>query len=150
MSKSDDFLANKSRLQNAQDKFAQAGRERYEREILSADLAQANSAAEFHKRLVRYVVEFENELDNSKEVGVRLVSFGQTVEFHVENVGYYNPSLISFIGKTEDGNPIQLVQHVSQISFLLMAVPRQNPERPRQEFGYHAVYKQYFEASEES
>ena len=143
MSKFDPIL---SHLEDAQGRVAQTDREKRESEVLIADLAQANTAAEFHKRLVRYVVEFENELDNSKEVWVRLVSFGQTVEFHVENIGYYNPSLISFIGRSEKGDPIQLVQHVSQISFLLMAVARQHPEEPRPEFEYHTIYRQYFTA----
>lgn len=96
----------------------------------------ANLASEFHKRLVEMVNNFDDDLDETEEVGMRLVSFGQTVQFHVEDIGYYNPSLIRFYGKTDDGKNIELIQHVSQISFLLMAVPRLNPDKPKKKIGF--------------
>lgn len=57
------------------------------------------------------------------EVGVRLVTFGQSVEFYLDDIGYYNPSLIRFCGTMAEGTQVQLVQHVTQISILLMGVP---------------------------
>ncbi|WP_231620771.1 DUF6173 family protein [Fictibacillus sp. 7GRE50] len=95
-----------------------------------------NHASEFYTRLVEMINDFDEQLDQSHEVGMRLVSFGQTVQFHVEDLGYYNPSLIKFIGRTEDGNPIELIQHVSQISFLLMSVKRLNPDEPKRKIGF--------------
>jgi len=97
-----------------------------------------NLASEFYKRLVEMINEFDEKLDDTEEVGMRLVSFGQTVQFHVEDIGYYNPSLITFIGKTAEGKDIELIQHVSQISFLLMAVPRLNPDEPKKKIGFAA------------
>lgn len=41
--------------------------------------------------------EFEKDLNPDQEIGVRLVTFGQAVQFHIENLGYYNPSFIRFI-----------------------------------------------------
>lgn len=76
------------------------------------------------------ITKFDKTLDSEYEVGVKLVSFGQTVTFHVTKLGYYNPSLIRFFGLLEDGSPVELIQHVSQISFLLMALKRINPKEP--------------------
>jgi Family of unknown function (DUF6173) len=95
-----------------------------------------NLASEFYTRLVEMINEFDSELDQEHEVGMRLVSFGQTVQFHVEDLGYYDPSLIRFYGRTDDNNMIELIQHVSQISFLLMAVKRLNPEEPKKKIGF--------------
>lgn len=95
-----------------------------------------NLASEFYERLVNMITEFDDELDNEHEVGIRLVSFGQNVTFHVTNLGYYNPSLIRFYGNLEDGSPVELIQHVSQISFLLMSVKRLNPEEPKKRIGF--------------
>jgi hypothetical protein len=67
---------------------------------------------------------------------MRLVSFGQTITFHVENVRFHDPSLLMFCGTTPDGGRVQLIQHVSQISFLLMAMPKPDPEQPRRPFGF--------------
>ncbi len=99
---------------------------------------EANYASEFHKRLVKWINDFNASLDNEHEVGVRLVSFGQTVVFHLEDIGYWNPSLICFKGKTEQGNPVELIAHVSQISILLTKLPRENPSVPKRPIGFHS------------
>ncbi len=95
-----------------------------------------NLASEFYERLVKMINDFDEKLDEHHQVGMRLVSFGQNIQFHVEDLGYYNPSLIIFYGRTEDGQALQLIQHVSQISFLLMAVRRLNPKEPKKRIGF--------------
>ncbi len=99
---------------------------------------QANYASEFYKRLISWISEFDQSLDEESEVGIRLVSFGQTVVFKLEDMGYYNPSLICFKGYTENSDPVELIQHVSQISILLMRLPRKNPEEPKKPFGFYS------------
>ncbi len=95
-----------------------------------------NWASEFHERLVTWINEFENSLDEEHEVGIRLVSFGQVLTFHLLDIGYWNPSLISFKGLTENNEPVELIQHVSQISILLQKVKRLNPEEPKRKIGF--------------
>ncbi len=85
--------------------------------------AEQGIASEFHKRLIKWINDFHTSLDEEHEVGVRLVSFGQSIVFHLDNIGYWNPYLISFSGITEDGQPVELIQHVNQISILLMKLP---------------------------
>lgn len=100
-------------------------------------IAEANYASEFYKHLVEQINDFDDELDPEYEVGLRLVSFGQSVSFHVRDLGYQNPSLIFFFGETDRGQPVQLIQHVSQISFLLMKVKRPDPTQPKRPIGFH-------------
>ncbi len=101
-----------------------------------------NYASSFHNRLKEWISEFDDSLDQAHEVGVRLVSFGQTVVFHLEGMGYYNPSLISFHGHTEDGNPVELIQHVSQISLLLTKLQRKDPSSPKKPIGFASEVSQ--------
>ncbi len=101
-------------------------------------IANANLASEFHSRLAQRIRAFEAALDPSQDVGVQLVSFGQSITFHVTNVGFHNPSLIVFRGVLENGNPVELIQHVSQLSFLLVAMKRSEPEKPRRTIGFYA------------
>lgn len=103
-----------------------------------AAAAEANYASEFHRRLVDWINRFDKELDTEHEVGVRLVSFGQSVVFHLKDLTFWNPSLLSFRGVTDDGQPVELIQHVSQISVLLTKLPRKNPDEPRRPLGFHA------------
>jgi hypothetical protein len=108
-----------------------------------------NLASEFRHRLVTWVNDFDRSLDQAHEVGVRLVSFGQTVVFHLHGIGYWNPSLISFSGETDDGNPVELIQHVSQISILVMKLPRKNPEQPKKPIGFSSECEPSSNPSEE-
>jgi hypothetical protein len=101
-----------------------------------ADIQRASTAAEFCARLENQMKHFDAELDAEHEVGVRLVTFGQTITFHVSKLGYHNPSLIFFYGETPEGDKVQLIQHVSQISFVLMAMPKPDPEQPKRPFGF--------------
>jgi len=106
-----------------------------------------NLASEFHKRLVKWINDYDASLDQEHEVGVRLVSFGQTVVFHLNDIGYWNPSLISFDGFTNEGEPVQLIQHVSQISILLMKLKRIDTSQPKKKIGFRA---EVAEAKEEN
>ena len=100
-------------------------------------IAKSNYASSFHERLVEWIRTFDAELDQSHEVGVTMVSFGQSVTFHLESMGYWNPSLISLKGKTHDGDPVELVQHVSQISILLVKLARHDPSTPKEPIGFY-------------
>lgn len=95
-----------------------------------------NLASAFCEKLYNQIVEFDSKLDNDKQVAVRLVSFGQTVTFMVTGLGYSNPSLIHFYGIAPDGSQVELIQHVSQISFLLTTASRDNPEEPKRTIGF--------------
>jgi hypothetical protein len=99
--------------------------------------AQANYASEFYTRLVNRITEFNEELDDEHEVGVTLVNFGgSSIVFHLSDLGYWNPSLITFYGVTDAGDPVELIQHVSQISVLLTKLPRL-PNEPKRVIGFH-------------
>ena len=95
-----------------------------------------NLASEFHDRLIKWIHDFDNELDQEHEVGARLVNFGQTITFHLHDIGYWNPSLLSFYGSMENGDPVQLIQHVSQISILLVKMKRKDLTLPKRPVGF--------------
>jgi hypothetical protein len=95
-----------------------------------------NLASEYYKRLVTWINEFDKSLDQEHEVGVRLVNFGQAVTFHLSDMGFWDPSLISLKGFTESGEPVELIQHITQISILLMKVKRQHPNKPKRPIGF--------------
>ena len=50
---------------------------------------------------------------------------------------------------TEDDNEVELIQHVSQISFLLMVMKRRDPDQPRQEMGFHVLYREWYGSEDE-
>lgn len=112
---------------------------------VSHEFQQLELASDFFKKLSHYMDEFDKNLNQEQEVGIKLVNFGQTIQFTVENIGYYNPKLICFYGKMPDGSTIQLIQHVSQINFLLTAVQRKDPEQPKRPIGFCPDYYRHQE-----
>lgn len=96
----------------------------------------ANHASEFYWRLVEMVNDFHRELDEEYEVGGQLVNFGSEVTFSFTGIGYFNPSLIRFYGEKSDGSPIELIQHVTQISVMLIRQKRAKPNEPKRPIGF--------------
>lgn len=84
-----------------------------------------------YKAIREYFEQFEAELDSGQEIAIRLASFGNEVDFRLEKIGFTLPSLITFIGVTDVGEKIQLVQHVSQLSYMLRAVEKLNDQPTR-------------------
>jgi len=89
-----------------------------------------NPAKWAHERIVRSINRFEEDLDDQHEVGARLVTFGPAILIQVEDVGYWGPDIVIFYGIDEGGQKVQLLQHVSQLSVLLVAVKKAH-DKPR-------------------
>jgi hypothetical protein len=85
-----------------------------------------NSEEEVCKAIQDHFEQFEAELDNSHEISMCLASFGKDVDFRPEKVSFYLPNLITFIGVNDSGEKVQLVQHISQLSYLLRAAEKLN------------------------
>lgn len=94
--------------------------------IPKIDVRNYNLADYSYEVIMERIKEFEDELDDDHEVAVKLASFGQTVIMSVTDIGYSNPSTLVFYGYV-DGQYAMLVQHMSQLNFLLLAVPKAEP-----------------------
>ena len=84
--------------------------------------------------LKQYIEEFQNSLDSEHEVGMLLTNFGQNILLKVTYISYESPSLMIFKGYVNDKEST-LVQHVSQLNFLLTSVEKE-PDRPKRKIGF--------------
>lgn len=85
--------------------------------------------------IMAHIREFEAELDDDHEVAVKLAAFGQAVTMSVVEIGYSNPSTLVFSGYV--GNQkATLIQHISQLNFLLLAAKKTDPEKPPRRIGF--------------
>jgi len=85
--------------------------------------------------LCRCIQDFQNTLDNDHEVGMLLASFGQSVLLKVSDISYSNPSIIHFYG-TYNGYETHLIQHINQLNFLLVSIPKSDPDKPAHRIGF--------------
>jgi Family of unknown function (DUF6173) len=84
-----------------------------------------------HDRLVLYIRNFESQLDAEQEIAMGFASDESGV-LRIEGLGYFDPDIITFYGRDEGGAKTQLIQHVTQLSVTLRAVPKEaNAEPPR-------------------
>ncbi len=95
---------------------------------------QKGPAASAYERLVAYIRSFESELDSDHEIAMGFAGSDAGV-LKIEGLGFYDPDLITFYGRDDEGNKTQLVQHIAQLSVLLRAVPK-TPERPATRIGF--------------
>lgn len=108
--------------------------------LAEAQPPNASPAQWMYLRIAQAIAAFEKTLDAQHEVGFHLVSTegGQTM--HVLDVGFWAPDLILFFGRAPDGAPMQLMQHVTQVSLLLVAAKKQTEEEPRR-IGFEIMRK---------
>lgn len=83
-----------------------------------------NPAKWIYKLLIEYIRKFEDSLDKEHEIGARLVSFGHDITFHIQNIGYFSPNIITFYGVNENDENVQLIQNVTQLNVLLIALKK--------------------------
>ena len=99
--------------------------------ILTPHLSQTNPAKWIHRQFIECIYEFEKGLDDDHEVGAHLISFSSEVTFYIQGVRYYDPHMISFCGSKENGEKLQLIQHVSQLSVCLVSMKKRREEPVR-------------------
>lgn len=88
-------------------------------------------ASWMHQRLVHQILEFEKNLGPDHEVGGRFVEGPNAEVLHINNVASWAPDMIVFMGQYADGRKFELLQHYSQVSVLLVAVPKMKDEPRR-------------------
>ena len=90
---------------------------------------KAKSPAEWaYQRLILYIRNFEQQLDEAHEVAMGFVGGAQGV-LRIEGMGYFDPDIVTFYGTDGSGARTQLIQHVSQLNVTLRAVAKE-PARP--------------------
>lgn len=101
-----------------------------------ASRRQKQAAQSMYERLVRAIIEFESALDEEHEVGAQLVSFDDKQTFNIMDIGFWDPDLIIFFGVTQANNRVQLMQHISQINIMLVAMPKVEKKSPPRRIGF--------------
>jgi len=85
-------------------------------------LAGRFDAEEIYNYIINQINDYELSLSENEEIGVKLANFGEASEIHIRNINYNNPNIIEFSGKTLNGDNCKLIQHVSQLNFLIVSL----------------------------
>ncbi len=82
------------------------------------------------------IEEFQDKLSDEYDVVLAMASFGNDMVLQVTEIGYHNPDMLFFYGNV-DGNAVQLIQHMSQLNFMLMAMKKEDPEKEPNRIGFN-------------
>lgn len=100
--------------------------------VAPADQSPAQRA---YERLVYSIRNFEAALDQSQEIAMGFVG-SEVGVLRIEGLGYLEPDVITFYGRDAEGMRMQMIQHVTQLSVVLRAVPKVLPAEPPRRIGF--------------
>lgn len=92
--------------------------------VAETPVEQKSPAQWAYERLILYIKNFEEQLDNEHEIAMGFAG-GDAGVLRIEGIGYFDPDIITYYGSDGEGTKTQLVQHVSQLSVMLRALPKQ-------------------------
>ena len=103
---------------------------------VAAPPAKPKSPAEWaYDRIVLYIREFEKQLNADQEVAIGFAGSEAGI-LRIEGLGFFDPDILTFYGTDDDGLKNQLIQHVSQLSVMLQARPKSNPDDAPRRIGF--------------
>ena len=106
--------------------------------VKKKSVTQKSPAEWAYERLVLYIKNFEEQLDNEHEIAMGFTG-SNTGVLRIEGIGYFDPDIITFYGSDEAGTKTQLVQHVSQLNVMLRALPKQVEAEEPSRIGFRLV-----------
>ena len=86
--------------------------------------------------LYEEIRDYQNNLSDIEDVAMCIVQFNQSITILVKDIGYIGYNLVCFHGEDTSGKPLELIQHVQQLNFLLTVVPKPEPEVPKRKIGF--------------
>ncbi len=96
---------------------------------------QIGPAGRAYERLIAYIRNFEHHLDADHEVAMGSAGSEAGI-LQIEGIGFFDPEMITFFGRDAFGMKMQLIQHVSQLSVMLRAVPKASTDEPARRIGF--------------
>jgi hypothetical protein len=97
---------------------------------------KAKSPAEWaYDRVILYIRDFEKHLNSDQEVAMGFAGSDAGI-LQIEGLGFFDPDILTFYGRDEDGARTQLIQHVSQLSVMLHARPKSDPDDAPRRIGF--------------
>ena len=114
----------------------QKSNENKQKMVNAATIQEGSTAQIVAENLYQEIVNYQSSLSNSEDVVMSIVQFNETVTILVDSIGYIGYNLVRFGGKDSSGKPVELIQHISQLNFLLTVVPKSEPETPKRKIGF--------------
>lgn len=102
-------------------------------------VSQKSPAEWAYERLILYLRNFEEQLDSNQELAMGYAG-GEAGVLRIEGIGYFDPDIVTFYGRDDEGRRMQIIQHVTQLNVALIAIPKvASEEEPARRIGFRLV-----------
>ena len=98
-------------------------------------VSQKSPAEWAYQRLILYIQNFEKQLDADHEVAMGFTG-GEAGVLRIEGMGFFEPDILTFYGTDGAGARTQMIQHVSQLTVMLRALPKTVAAKPANRIGF--------------
>lgn len=99
--------------------------------------AQKSAAEWAYERLILYIQKFEESLDDAEEIAMAFTGGdGPGDAVRIEGMGFFAPDIVTFYGSDAAGARTQIIQHVSQLTVRLRALPKPEPAVAPRRIGF--------------
>lgn len=105
-------------------------------EVDASKIQIGSTAEQVAMHLYNEIQRYQQNLSDTEDVAMMLTQFNESIQIFVKGIGYSGYNLVCFHGEDKDGKPLELIQHVQQLNFLLMVVPKPKPETPKRQIGF--------------
>lgn len=112
---------------------AQSNQNRF---LETVSIAAENKAEIIASKNHTAITDFQSQLPNNDDVALSIVQFGSNITLLVYSIGYIDNNLIVFYGTDNQNTPMELIQHINQLSFLITTIPKTSPEIPKRKIGF--------------
>ena len=99
------------------------------------EIVLSNLAKDAVEALYQEIADFEATLDDDHELGMPVVGGPLGLCVHVREIYLYGTDKLVFVGIDPDQRPVRLVQHLTQLNFLMQSAPKLSSEAVR--IGFH-------------
>lgn len=93
-------------------------------------------AGQVHANLVAAIADFEADLDDAHEVALGFAG-SEVGILRIEGIGWIEPDTLTFDGTDEAGIRTRMIQHVTQLNVMLVALPRTDTAGEPRRIGFH-------------
>lgn len=104
--------------------------------INAATIQEGSTAQIVAENLHQEILNYQSNLPDEEDVAISIVQFNQIITILVDSIGSIGYNLARFGGKDSLGKPLELIQHISQLNFLLTVVQKSEPEVLKRPIGF--------------
>lgn len=92
------------------------------------------NARKMFDQISEQISEFQESLDDEHDLAVQLIGLPTSIQ--ITHFSYLEPGLFVFEGFINSDELVRLIQSISQLNFLLIAVRRPDSKLPKRKIGF--------------